>query len=236
MILPKWASLGEGAPPYRLEDMANDGLKLIDRLGLTKGGKKVHIFGGSMGGMIVQLMAIQSPQTIASLNILYSHSGGPAVVPQTMQISLALLDKPASKNESDILDFKVRTAARFAGDYPVKEEEVREQAKMLLVRCPDDTAAFTRQIWAIQRAASRVAALQALNPDPTLPDSAAKPVLPVTIIHGMVDAVIPHENGVQLAKLIHHSKLVSFARMGHSIPEPLMAPIADELALHIQKR
>ncbi|CAD2221655.1 alpha/beta hydrolase fold/Serine aminopeptidase, S33/Alpha/beta hydrolase family, putative [Angomonas deanei] len=234
MILPEWASLGEGAPPYRLEDMANDGLKLIDRLGLTKGGKKVHIFGGSMGGMIVQLMAIQSPQTIASLNILYSHSGGPAVVPQTLAVSAFFLDKPESDSEADQLAYRKREATIFAGDYPIDEAYVEKKYKLLSTRCPFDQEAVVRQMWAIRRAASRVEALQALNPDSTIPGSDTKPVLPVTIIHGLEDTTVPHENGVQLAKLIHHSKLVSFAHMGHSLPVPVLSPIADELALHIK--
>jgi pimeloyl-ACP methyl ester carboxylesterase len=42
---------------YGLEDMANDGLSVIDALGL----QSAHVVGASMGGMIAQVMALSQP-------------------------------------------------------------------------------------------------------------------------------------------------------------------------------
>jgi pimeloyl-ACP methyl ester carboxylesterase len=42
---------------YTLDDMADDGVKLLDALGIGA----AHVVGASMGGMIAQLMAARHP-------------------------------------------------------------------------------------------------------------------------------------------------------------------------------
>ncbi|MDA9736246.1 alpha/beta hydrolase [Gammaproteobacteria bacterium] len=54
--------------PYTLEDMANDGVALLDHLQI----EKAHIVGASMGGMIAQIMASKYPDRTASLVSLMS--------------------------------------------------------------------------------------------------------------------------------------------------------------------
>ena len=49
--------------PYTLSDMAADAIGLLDHLGI----EGAHIVGNSMGGMIVQTMAIEHPDRIASV-------------------------------------------------------------------------------------------------------------------------------------------------------------------------
>ncbi|KPI85825.1 hydrolase alpha/beta fold family-like protein, partial [Leptomonas seymouri] len=205
MILPTWASIGEGSPPYTLYDMAEDGMNLLTALGI----EGAHVMGESMGGMIVQCMALRHPERVKSLTIVYSHSGGPKVKPQTIKVSLSMLQRPASSSLEDQINFKVVIARLFAGDYELDEADIRATAELTLKRCPEDGDGVLRQIWAIQRAESRVSGLRKLSGIPTL------------ILHGMKDTMIPFENGLQLAQLIDGSRLVSFARMGHSIPKAL---------------
>ena len=46
--------------PYTLTDMAADAIGLLDHLGIDR----AHIVGASMGGMIVQTMAIEHPERV----------------------------------------------------------------------------------------------------------------------------------------------------------------------------
>ena len=46
--------------PYKLTDFAADAIGLLDHLGI----ERAHIVGASMGGMIVQTMAIEHPERV----------------------------------------------------------------------------------------------------------------------------------------------------------------------------
>lgn len=57
--------------PYRLSDMADDGLGLLTALGI----ERAHVVGASMGGMIAQTMALSSPDRVLTLTSMMSSTG-----------------------------------------------------------------------------------------------------------------------------------------------------------------
>ena len=64
--------LGKGGrPPYTLSDMADDAFGLMDHLGWDS----AHIVGVSMGGMIVQTMAVEQPKRVRSMTSIMSTLG-----------------------------------------------------------------------------------------------------------------------------------------------------------------
>ena len=58
-------------PAYHLSDMADDAAALLDHLGIAK----AHVVGASMGGMIVQSLAIGHPDKVLSLTSIMSNTG-----------------------------------------------------------------------------------------------------------------------------------------------------------------
>ena len=65
--------------PYTLEDMAYDGVALLDHLDI----EEAHIIGASMGGMIAQIIASKFPDKTTSLVSLMSSPR----IPKTSEIS-----------------------------------------------------------------------------------------------------------------------------------------------------
>ncbi len=83
-----------GAPippvPYTLSDMAADGIGLLDELGIAQ----AHVAGMSMGGMIVQVMAIEHAHRVTSLTSIMSTPGDLRVGKPTPEARDALLAPP----------------------------------------------------------------------------------------------------------------------------------------------
>ena len=59
--------------PYNLSDFANDAFGLLSALGIDA----AHIVGHSMGGMIVQTMAIEHPERVVTMTSISSTTGKP---------------------------------------------------------------------------------------------------------------------------------------------------------------
>jgi pimeloyl-ACP methyl ester carboxylesterase len=85
--------------PYRLSDMADDAIGLLDALQV----ERAHVVGASMGGMIGQCMAARHPARLLSLTSIMSGSGNwrvacgrPAVLRQILRRP-ARPDDPASQ-------------------------------------------------------------------------------------------------------------------------------------------
>ena len=57
------ASTDDSGAAYRVSDMAGDGIAVLDALGVTQ----AHVMGLSMGGMIVQNMAILHPDRLLTM-------------------------------------------------------------------------------------------------------------------------------------------------------------------------
>ncbi|EKF28626.1 hydrolase, alpha/beta fold family, putative [Trypanosoma cruzi marinkellei] len=219
MILPRMLSFGEKVP-YTLEEMAADGMNLLTALGINE----AHVVGSSMGGMIVQLMAIQYPTRVRSLSIIYSHTGNPNRVREGWKVKLGFLEKPVSSAFEDLVEFKCRLACRMAGcGYSFDQDKCRDFMRKVLKRASDDSMSLRRHLSAVQRAKSRVEGLRGLK-------------TPTLVIHGMRDEIVPYENGIEIAKVIGRSaKLVLFPLMGHAIPEELFPAIAQEIVWNAQR-
>lgn len=217
-VIPEWASIGERVP-YTLNDMMNDGMRLLTYIGI----EKAHMFGLSMGGMIVQLMAIHHPERVLSLNILFSHMGGNDHVEPPYLNLLHFLKKP--KNDSCEEKIKIfREFMVFLGQnqYAFDPDELQIFFETVIARDGTIQVGEPRHVSAIMRAPSRKKDLQKIT-------------CPTLVMHGMLDPLIPVENGYQLAKTIPNAKLVLFPRLGHMFPPQLYSDIAERVIFNAQR-
>lgn len=90
------AYAGLAKAPYGIGDLADDAFGLLDHLGIDA----VHLVGVSMGGMIVQTMAIAEPARALSMTSIMSTTGNRRVGWQNPRVIPALLASSGRTRDS----------------------------------------------------------------------------------------------------------------------------------------
>ena len=198
-----------GKPPYTISDMANDGVGLLDALGI----KQAHIVGASLGGTIVQRMAAEHPQHVLSMTSIMSTTGDPQVGMGKPEAMAALFTPAPSERQANI-EHSVKVGRLVAGPL-FDEKRARQQAGARFDRSfyPDGVA---RQMAAAIADGDRTRLIASIK-------------CPTLVIHGRVDPLVGLSGGEATAKAIPGAKLVVLDQMGHDLPEPLW----PELVSHI---
>ncbi len=200
------------AIPYTLDDMADDAVALLDHLSLPT----AHICGASMGGMIVQTMALRHPQRVRSLTSIYSSTGDRSL-PQATPEAMAALTSPVP---ADLEGFQERSLylSRTIGSpgFPFDESQQRTKATRMFERglCPEGTA---RQMTAIVAHGDRTPGLKALT-------------VPTLVIHGSADPLIPLPCGEATAAAIPGAELMVIEGMGHDLPRDAWPQMVEAIS------
>lgn len=197
--------------PYYLEDMAADGIGLLDALGI----EKAHIVGASMGGMIVQQMAIDSGDRVTSMTSIMSTTGDPSV-PQASQEAMDVLTTPAPQTDDVdvLLDFSMKNREVIGGDGFVDDEEVRAHTLRMMERSTYPVG-MARQRAGIMASGPRTEALKSVT-------------TPTLVIHGDKDPLVRVEGGKHTAQTIPGAQLEILEGMGHAM-YPMYQPRILEL-------
>jgi pimeloyl-ACP methyl ester carboxylesterase len=200
--------------PYRLRDMAEDTIGLMDVLGI----KSAHLVGASMGGMIAQEIAISFPQRVRSLTSIMSTTGNPKVPPPTREAGAMLMAPPPKTKEEFFVRFAQTWKVLRVGHFPLDEAKDRERAERVFERGLNP-AGVGRQLRAILASGSRKERLRAVK-------------APTLVIHGTVDPLVRPEGGKDTAASIPGAKLMMVDGMGHAIPIPMWPQIIDAIDKH----
>lgn len=200
--------------PYTLSDMASDAAGLLEALGIDT----AHVCGASMGGMIVQQMAIDHGPRIRSMTSIMSSTGNPDL-PQSTPEARAALTSPAGTTLEEVLDRAVANN-RVIGSpaYQAPEEDIRARAKF----------DFERSFYPVGVARQMAAIAATGNRKPGLQDIA----IPTLVIHGKADPLVPVEAGIDTHQAIAGSTLRLFEGMGHDLPEELWPDIVEAISAH----
>jgi pimeloyl-ACP methyl ester carboxylesterase len=204
---PDWAAIFpfigtcDPAPlPYSLLDMARDVIGLMDALQI----KKAHIAGASMGGAIAQLVAIHFSERVLSLTCLATSSGNPQL-PQGEESALAAMSTPPPETtDPDSLASYLVGVYRALGG--VDDEKIlRERALAHIQRSwyPEGTSRQAAAALIADRC-DRRAQLAKIN-------------LPVMVIHGNADPIVPLAAGEEVANTVPGARLCIIEGMGHDI-------------------
>lgn len=200
--------------PYKLWDMADDVVGLMDALGI----KAAHIVGASMGGMIAQEIAMRHPDRILSLTSIMSTTGNPRL-PQPTPEASAMLLAPPPKTKEEFLDRFAKTWKLLrGGSFPLDEAKDSERAERIYARGLNP-AGVGRQLRAILASGDRRERLRSVT-------------TPTLVIHGTIDPLVRPEGGKDTAASIPGARLMLIEGMGHAIPIPMWPTIVGAIADH----
>jgi pimeloyl-ACP methyl ester carboxylesterase len=196
---------------YLLRDMGADSFGLLDHLGV----ESAHIVGASMGGMIVQQMAIDHPERVRSLVSIMSTTGSRWTGLPTVKALGVLLSKRPN-DRAAFVERGVRTFRTIGSPgFPFDEQHVREMAGRSYDRGVSE-AGVARQLHAINASGDRTSGLEGLS-------------LPATVIHGNRDPLIRPSGGRATAAAIPGARLKIVDGMGHDLPRALWPVFAEEI-------
>jgi pimeloyl-ACP methyl ester carboxylesterase len=207
------------AAPYRLEDMADDAVAVLDALGWPS----AHIVGHSMGGMIAQTLAIRYPDRVRSLTCISATPSpnigqlSPVTILRLLRANpgVAMGRRPRGPDEAG--EQLVRGHRVFgATAYPLDESWLREIGARMYERGGFDPAARARQSAAMTASGDRRPALAALR-------------IPTLILHGQNDPLIRPTGGMATAAAVPGAVLVVLPGMGHDLPQELWPKIIDHI-------
>lgn len=203
--------------PYKLSDMANDAVGLLDALHI----QSAHMVGISMGGMIAQTMAIEHPERVKTLTSMSSTTGNPTL-PQAKPEAMAVLITPPPVEREKYIEQEVKGWRILHGPkYNYNEQAIRERSARVYDRnfYPQGTA---RQFAAILASGSRNSKLKDVT-------------IPTLVIHGDADPLIPVEAGKDTAQAIPGAELLLIEGMGHSIPDEVAPQIIQAIITNTKK-
>ena len=198
--------------PYLVEDMAGDGVGLLDALGIDR----AHMVGASMGGMIAQMVAGLWPQRTRSLVSIYSTSGRPGLPPGKPEALAMLTAQPEGPSREQRVEhgMKLRTVIGSPG-YPANEAELRAFVEKNVDRrwYPEGGA---RQYLSIIASGDRCELLKTIK-------------APTLVLHGEEDPLLPVECGRDVARLIPGAEIQTYPGWGHDFPGPLIPTLVDRI-------
>lgn len=204
------------AAGYKLDDMANDAIGLMDALDIPK----AHILGASMGGMISQIVAARYSDRVLSLTSIMSTSGRRGLPGPTRAARKVLFSAAPDATNHAALTAHFVNIMRVIGSpaYPTPLNVLQERVALTLERSLEPVAT-TRQLLAIGASGDRVDLLKTIT-------------APTLVIHGIEDPLVPIAGGRDTANLIPNAKMIEIAGMGHDLPDQLADQVTEKIAAH----
>ena len=207
-------------PPYTLDDMATDAIKILDKLNIDK----AHLLGISMGGMIAQIIAANHSDRINTFTLIASSISAPSPLNGPTRDVRRLLMKrsanPYSTNEERIERSKKIFKLIGLEGYDLDTEEFYNKSIESIERAGPDDTGFSRQIMAILGSENRIKKVKSIK---------AKTL----IIHGKEDPLIKVKNAYKTKKYIKNSNLLILPKMRHLIEPPVFDLFKQDLLTHL---
>ena len=198
--------------PYSMSDLSGDAVALLDHLGL----ESAHLAGISMGGMIVQTVAVEHARRVRSLTSIMSTTGRRTVGWQDPRLLPSLIAPRKPGRES-----YVETSVAFwdvigSPAYPADPDRLAERAGETFDR-GYSASGMMRQMMAILTQPDRTHRLRSLR-------------VPALVVHGTADRMVHVSGGRSTAAAIPGAELLLVDGMGHDLPSELYASFVEAIS------
>jgi pimeloyl-ACP methyl ester carboxylesterase len=192
----------EHGAAYTLRDMALDAVAVLDALEVAQ----AHVMGLSMGGMIVQQLAIHHRDRLLTATSVMSRTGEPEYGQSTPEAYALLTAAPATDRAGAA---ERAVAGMDTWGSPAHRDEARTRA--IAERAYDrafDPAGVGRQFRAVGSSGSWADELPGVT-------------TPMLVMHGTADTLIDISGGRRTAELVPGARFVEIEGMGHDYPPEL---------------
>ncbi|WP_329561308.1 alpha/beta fold hydrolase [Kitasatospora sp. NBC_01266] len=200
------------ATAYRIADLADDAVALLDALEVPA----AHLAGISMGGMIVQQLAIDHPERVLSLCSLLARPGDGVSGESRPDVAAALVARPAA-TRAQVIENGVHFH-RLVGspDHPVDLDELLARLGESYDRAyrPDGSL---RQLFAVRNSPDRTEGLRRV-------------AVPTLVVHGEADVLVDPSGGRATAAAVPGAELWLVPGVGHEMPRALWPELASRIA------
>jgi len=199
--------------PYRMDQLADDAVGLLDELGLPD----AHIVGVSMGGHISQHLALRHRDRVRSLSLIATHAGGwRARLPDRQGIWWFLRAQTGDR------DARGRAVANLL--YPKAWLANADPANLRALLENDLGQPVSRSVMLAQ-----VAAILGHDAAARLRELAGIPTL---IVRPGLDCLIRPRESDRLHRLLPHARLVRIDDAGHGVIRQCPDTVNAELLRH----
>lgn len=200
---------------YRIGDMADDAVAVLDDVGIDR----AHVAGWSLGGMIVQQLAIDHPDRLISLSSNMSTTGDPDVGQPSTEAA-EIIYGASSTDRASIIKKRQQLERVIGSPAHYDPERIAQQTGRAYDRC-FDLAGVARQLGAIFASGSRSTALGAVT-------------IPSLVVHGDADRLIDMSGGVRTAASIPDARLEIIKGMGHDLSPFFWDQLVSLIAEHAE--
>ena len=197
---------------YTVEEMAGDGFAVLD----AAGAGAAHIAGWSMGGMIVQAMALRAPERVISMTSVMSAPG--SLVGERAPDVVAAFTAPPATTRDEAAQRHLAGLRAWGSPACLDEDRIAADAYAAYDRCWDP-GGRQRQAMAVASSPSREEALHSLK-------------VPTLVVHGDADRLVPPDYGRQTAAAIPGARLEIVPGMGHDYPPQYWDRMVDLISTH----
>jgi pimeloyl-ACP methyl ester carboxylesterase len=210
-----------GETHYSLHDLADDAVGVLDSFGIAK----AHFVGMSLGGMIAQIVALKYQNRVSSITAIASSifADRPDLPPIEDDI-LAYHASAATvvwEDEKSVRDYLVGGWRLLSGSrHAFDEEQATALANEEIRRSNNLPSMFNH---------ARLAGGEELY------GKAAGLRIPVLVIHGTEDPVLPYPHGKALADAIPGAKLVTLEGAGHELHRNDWDLVISEILAHTEE-